>query len=37
LRTARSYSRCCAARPSARESGVGGTDFAALKVTSCRR
>jgi hypothetical protein len=37
LRAARSCSRCCAARPSARESGVGGTDFAALKVTSCRR
>jgi hypothetical protein len=37
LCAARSYSRCCAARPSARESGVGGTDFAALKFTNCMR
>jgi hypothetical protein len=37
LGAARSRSRCCTARPSARERGVGGSDFAALRLTSCER
>jgi hypothetical protein len=37
LRTARSRSHCCTARPSARERGVGGSDFAVLTLTSCER
>jgi hypothetical protein len=36
LRTTRSRSRCCAARASARDRGVGGSDFAALTLTVCR-
>jgi hypothetical protein len=36
LRTTRSRSRCCAARASARDRGVGGSDFAALTLTICR-
>jgi hypothetical protein len=35
LRFARSRSRRCAARASARDRGVGGLDFAALMVTIC--
>jgi hypothetical protein len=37
LRTARSRSHCCDAQPTARESGVGGTDFAALSLTICKQ
>jgi hypothetical protein len=37
LHTARSRSRCYAARPSARERGVDGSDFAVLTRTSCGR
>jgi hypothetical protein len=34
-RAARSCCSRCAARPSARESGVGGTDLAILNCTNC--
>jgi hypothetical protein len=36
LRATRSHSRSCAARASARDRGVGGSDFAALRLTICR-
>jgi hypothetical protein len=36
LRATHPRSRRCVARASARERGVGGTDFAALTLTSCR-
>jgi hypothetical protein len=36
LRSARSRSRCCTARASAQDRGVGGSDFAAFMRTICR-
>jgi hypothetical protein len=37
FRATRARSRSCTARASARERGVGGTDFAAFTLTSCKR
>jgi hypothetical protein len=36
LRSTRSRSRCCAARVSVRDRGVGGSNFAVLTLTICR-